>query len=65
MRHSAPDECRLPAGDVREPRRCLVCGEPGLKWNAKMHAGACARRYKTRLQRERRKLAAARGALLL
>ena len=38
-----------------DTRRCAECGEPGLRWNAKVHPGRCARKRKTRMEKSRRR----------
>jgi hypothetical protein len=34
----------------RPAPRCLVCGKPGMRYNAKVHPGACRREQRRRTQ---------------
>lgn len=50
---SPDDAARAFAGNLE--RRCLICGKPGLRYNARVHPGACRRERRRFMQFELRR----------
>lgn len=51
---SEPADARELDDGIRRERTCLVCGKPGLRYNAKVHPGACRRERRRFMQKDLR-----------